>query len=203
VGQIVRLQFANGAELRCTPNHRIWTLTRGYVTAEELTADDRVLLNDSATPATDASWALPVKVEALAKSFQRGGTVTFQELPERWSEGLGELTGHLVGDGDLTDVRTEWIYGGDDIADGLADAHEGLLRELVGGVSRQEMNNGTVQLRVGSEAVRQLFRGLGVSSARAHGKRVPDSIFAAPTEVQAAFLSGGGQGQPLRRPGQP
>ena len=26
VKPIVRLRFANGGELRCTPNHRIWTL---------------------------------------------------------------------------------------------------------------------------------------------------------------------------------
>jgi len=65
-----------------------------------------VLLNDSATPATDASWELPVKVKALAKWFARGGSVTYQELPDRWSEGLGELTGHLIGDGWLTDVQT-------------------------------------------------------------------------------------------------
>jgi ribonucleoside-diphosphate reductase alpha chain len=190
VSPIVRLRFANGAELRCTPNHRIWTLNRGYVHAEDLTSRDRVLLNDSPTPAVDASWALPVKVAAQAKSFARGGTVTHQELPDRWSEGLAELTGHLVGDGWLTDVHTGWVYGGDDIEDGLCGAHEGMLRELIGGVSRQEMDNGTVQLRAGSEAVRELFRGLGVTSARAHGKRVPAAIFTAPVEVQAAFLRG-------------
>jgi ribonucleoside-diphosphate reductase alpha chain len=65
-----------------------------------------------------------------------------------------------------------------------------MLRELVGGISRQTMPNGTVQLRAGSEAVRELFRGLGVTSARAHEKRVPASVFTAPTEVQAAFLRG-------------
>ncbi|PZR65845.1 MAG: ribonucleoside-diphosphate reductase [Solirubrobacterales bacterium] len=190
VKPIVRLRFADGRELRCTPNHRVWTLNRGYVPAEELAGTDRVLLNDSLTPASGASWALPVKISALAKSFARGSTVTNQKLPERWSEGLGELTGHLIGDGCLTDSQTQWVYAGDDLDDGLADAHEGLLGELVGGISRQQMGNGTVQLRAGSEAVRQLFRGLGVTSARAHEKRVPRAIFAAPTEVQAAFLRG-------------
>ena len=190
VKSIVRLRFANGQELRCTPNHRLWTLNRGYVAAEDLTADDSVLLNDSATPAEDASWALPVQVEALAKSFSRGGSVTYQELPDTWTEGLGELTGHLIGDGWMTDVETGWVYGRDDIEEGVADSHEGMLRELIGGVSRQEMDNGTVQLRAGSEAVREFFRGLGVTSARAHEKRVPKAIFTAPVEVQAAFLRG-------------
>ena len=52
------------------------------------------------------------------------------------------------------------------------------------------MENGTVQLRAGSEAVREFFRGVGVTTARAHEKRVPEAVFAAPTEVQAAFLRG-------------
>jgi ribonucleoside-diphosphate reductase alpha chain len=190
VKSIVRLRFANGGELRCTPNHRLWTLNRGYVRAEELTAQDQILLNDDKTPAQDASWELPMRLSASAKSFARGGTVVHRELPQRWSEGLGELTGHLIGDGWLTDAQTGWVYGSDDIDDGLADAHEGLLSELLGGVSRQEMDNGTVQLRAGSETVREFFKGLGVTQARAHDKRVPEAIFTAPTEVQAAFLRG-------------
>src|SRR5829696_4031221 len=187
---IVRLGFANGQELRCTPNHRLWTRNRGYVAASELTNEDRVLLNDAATPATDAAWALPVKVEALAKSFSRGGNVVEQALPDRWSEGLGELIGHLVGDSCMTDVQTQWVYGDDDIEDGLCGSHDGMLRELVGGISRQQMADGVVQLRAGSEAVRMFFHRLGVSTARAHEKRVPESIFGAPAEVQAAFLRG-------------
>jgi ribonucleoside-diphosphate reductase alpha chain len=190
VSPVVRLRFTNGAELRCTPNHRLWTINRGYVSAEDLTEQDQVLLNDSPTPATEASWELPVKVAAAAKSFSSGGSVTHQQLPDRWSEGLAELTGHLAGDGWLTDVQTGWVYGREDIEDGLKDAHAGLIRELVGGVSEQRMDNGTTQLRVGSEAVRDLFRGIGVTSARAHEKRVPESIFLAPVEIQAAFLRG-------------
>ena len=190
VKPVLRLRFSDGRALRCTPNHRLWTLNRGYIAAEDLTSGDRVLLNDSPTLAADACWELPAKVEASAKSFSRGGAVAHKELPDRWSEGLGELTGHLIGDGWMTDVQTGWCYGGDDIDDGLVDSHEGILGELIGGVSRQEMDNGTVQLRAGSSAVRKFFRQLGVSVARAHEKRVPVEIFSAPSEVQAAFLRG-------------
>jgi ribonucleoside-diphosphate reductase alpha chain len=190
VKPIVRLRFANGGELRCTPNHRIWTLNRGYVRADELTADDEVMLNDSATPAEDASWELPVKVAAKAKSFSRGGSVAYAELPERWSEGLGEVMGHLIGDGCLTESSTVFVYGRDDVEDCTLEQHDTYLYELFGGGSRQDMDNGTVQLRIGTSAVREFLRGLGVTSARAHDKRVPESIFTAPAEVQAAFLRG-------------
>jgi ribonucleoside-diphosphate reductase alpha chain len=190
VRPIVRLRLSDGRSLRCTPNHRLWTHNRGWVRAEDLTPDDRVMLNDVPTPAEDASWELPVAVVAAAKSFSRGGTVTHQRLPERWSEGLGELLGHLVGDGWLTDVQTGWVYGGDDVEDGLAASHEGLLRELIGGISRQQMSNGTVQLRAGSGVVRDLVRGLGMTTARAHAKRLPESVNLAPIEIQRAFLRG-------------
>ncbi len=187
---ILRLRFANGQELRCTPNHRIWTLNRGWVAAEDLSNDDQIFLNDSRTPAVDVSWALVEKVEALAVSGSRGGARVAQRLPDRWSEGLGELLGHLVGDGCLTAVQTQWVYGGDDIENGIAASHEGLLRELIGGISRVEMGNGTVQLRAGSEAVQMFFSRLGVTTARAHEKRVPHAVFTAPEDVQAAFLRG-------------
>ncbi|MFN8186683.1 MAG: hypothetical protein U0R69_06365 [Gaiellales bacterium] len=52
VSPIVRLRFGNGQELRCTPNHRLWTLNRGYVEAGQPAPDDQVMLNDTATPLT-------------------------------------------------------------------------------------------------------------------------------------------------------
>ncbi len=190
VSPIVRLRFADGGELRCTPSHRIWTANRGYVRADELTTSDHVQRNDSATPAVDAAWELPVLIEAEAVSFAKGGTKVRRTLPSRWSASLAELTGHMVGGGCLTDTQVNWVYGADDLADGLADRHYEMLRDIVGGASRQVMDNGTEQLRVGSGPVRDLFRGLGVTSARAHDKRVPASVYAAPTSIQAAFLAG-------------
>ncbi|MGD0833048.1 MAG: LAGLIDADG family homing endonuclease [Candidatus Dormibacteria bacterium] len=190
VKPIVRLLFSGGQEIRCTPNHRFWTVNRGWVAAEDLVGTDGVLLNDAATPATDAAWALPVKVEALATSWHRGGTKVQHPVPERWSAGLGELVGHLVGDGCMTESQSLWVYGGDDVSDGVADRHAGLLAELFGGASRAEMPNGTTQLRLGSGAVRELLAGLGVTTARAHEKHVPAALFTAPPEVQAAFLRG-------------
>ena len=190
VKPIVRLLFSDGREVRCTANHRLWTANRGWVHAEELVGADRVMLNDASTPAVDASWALPVKVEALATSWSRGGTRFHRALPDRWSVALGELTGHLVGDGCMTGASTVWVYGGEDVNDGAADRHEQALAELFGGSSRIRMANGTTQLRIGSSAVRQLFTSLGISTARAHGKRVPEAVFTSPPEVQAAFLRG-------------
>ena len=187
---IVRLTFTGQRELRCTPNHRLWTRNRGWVAAEDLTGEDRILLNDTATPATEASWSLPVKVAALARSWHRGGNVVTKELPETWSEPLAELTGHLIGDGSMTDASTIWIYGQEDVGDSLTLWHERMLGDLFGGVTHIQMDNDTVQLRVGSGAVRELFAGLGVTTDHSPEKRVPESVFTAPVQIQSAFLRG-------------
>jgi ribonucleoside-diphosphate reductase alpha chain len=190
VKDVLRLTFSDGRSLRCTANHRLWTANRGYVAAEDLTPDDRVLLNDSATPATHASWLLPVRVEEPAIAVSLGGVRTSTPLPERWSEGLGELTGHLVGGGCMTADETVWGYGGDGVADGLARSHAGLLEELVGAVTQSTQGDGTLELHVGTSALRTLLRGIGVSSSGAEDTRVPEGVFTAPPEVQAAFLRG-------------
>ncbi len=190
VKEIVRLRFKNGTELRCTPNHRIWTTNRGYVHAEELTTKDEILLNDSPTPATDSWWELPVKVEALAVSGHRAERRIERALPTNWSEPLAELMGHQVGDGCVTDTSSVWVYGQDDVDDGLIEWHARMIAELFGASSRQHMDNGTWQLRVGSGAVRELLYGLGMTSARAYSKKVPYAILTAPAAVQSAFLRG-------------
>ncbi len=54
--EIVKLRFSNGMELRCTPNHRIFTTNRGYVEAEDLTGDDEVKVLTLPAPAVAADW---------------------------------------------------------------------------------------------------------------------------------------------------
>ena len=57
---IVRLRFDNGAELRCTPSHKIFTTNRGYVEARQLVFTDEVKLLDLEAPSVDADLVLPV-----------------------------------------------------------------------------------------------------------------------------------------------
>jgi len=90
----------------------------------------------------------------------------------------------------MTEDSTIWVYGGDDITDGLIDYHQVLLGEVFAGASRSPQANGTAQLRVGSSAVREFLSALGVTTDRAATKHVPAAIFAAPVEIQAAYLRG-------------
>jgi ribonucleotide reductase alpha subunit len=62
--EVARLSFSNGMEVRCTPNHRFFTRNRGYVRADELTEDDRVLTLNHGPGAIDARYELPVSCDA-------------------------------------------------------------------------------------------------------------------------------------------
>jgi ribonucleoside-diphosphate reductase alpha chain len=184
VKPIVRLRFANGQELRCTENHRLWTTNRGYVEAKDLVESDHVLVCDAPTPAFDAAWELPVPVPVAA------GATMVDGRQERWSAGLGTMLGVLTGAGCLTDTQAVWVYGGSEIEDGTIDVHQRLLEQQFGSVSRVQMGNGTVQLRIGRTEVRRLLRDLGASRDLSAFKRVPRSVFQAPPEVQGSFLAG-------------
>jgi len=57
IKSVVKLTFSDGHQLRCTPNHRLWTLNRGYVAAQDLSVDDDVLFTTHAAGEALASAA--------------------------------------------------------------------------------------------------------------------------------------------------
>ena len=192
INEIVRLEFSNGMELRCTAGHRIFTVNRGYVTAQELTADDQVRILNLPSPATQASWALPVSADPAKLATGNRRVNTSLSLPEKWSEEFGHYLGWLVGDGSISGDVVTTVYGNaDDMAD-IMPTHGLLLTDVNDGnvpkPSRQ--SNGTMQLRASRRAFAAQVRALGVSDARAADKVVPWSIYEAPTEVVSSFLRG-------------
>src|SRR6266542_2300019 len=110
VNDVYRVVFDNGVEIRATKNHRFWTVNRGYVAVEELLPSDRVLLADSAIPATSAEKTLPVSSDWMN---YREGTDRLREMafPKEWSVELGEILGHLIGDGSVGESMLSWVYG--------------------------------------------------------------------------------------------
>ncbi len=112
-------------------------------------------------------------------------------LPEKWSPELGHYLGWLVGDGCLTDAIAVTVYGGDEEQEHVLPAHREFLASITGTLAKPSRQaNGTVQLRAGRRAIRDVLGALGVSRERASGKTVPHAIYQAPTEVVAAFLQG-------------
>jgi ribonucleoside-diphosphate reductase alpha chain len=191
VNEVWRLRFSNGIEVRCTPNHRFFTLNRGMVRADELTPEDVVLVVDTPCLPTDASWQLPVPADW--KQLRAKGERHAQlNLPTEWSPSLAELLGHLTGDGSF--VRSSpmviWVYGGKEEQEQLLPRHRAVLESLGLRPHLSQQPNGTVQMRVVRAAFSRFLQLLGVSHAKAHEKRVPESIFQAPPEIVAAYLRG-------------
>jgi ribonucleotide reductase alpha subunit len=186
--EIVELRFSDGSRLRCTPGHRVWTANRGWVHAEDLTAEDHVVrsLQHAARPFT--SPGIPKHALAAARAVKSRKPIN---LPGKWDEELGHYLGWLVGDGCVTDQSAVTVYGSDDDRQEAMIRHHELITRITGFESKPSIQaNGTQQLRVHRDAFIAFVRALGVSSGRAPTKRVPDAIFEAPEEVLTGFLEG-------------
>ncbi|MGH8794733.1 MAG: LAGLIDADG family homing endonuclease, partial [Stackebrandtia sp.] len=190
--QIVKLEFSDGSMLRCTPNHRVWTSNRGWVRANELGGDDKVVRSFHYSPRSMASWEMPREaVEAAKRVAKRSSRHSSVDLPEKWDVELAHYMGWLVGDGCLTDLSTVTVYGTAKEQETVLPRHRALLSELTGVEYKPSVQpNGTVQLCAGAGALRAFFAGLGVRPGSSNGKVVPESIFEAPEEVVADFLQG-------------
>jgi ribonucleoside-diphosphate reductase alpha chain len=188
---IVRLRFDNGMEVRCTPSHRIFTMNRGYVEAQALTAEDRVRTLDLPTPAVNASWDLPVAT-AVEAYKQSGDHAAELHLPQVWTEDFAHYLGWVLGDGSTTGATVSTIYGSAEDRTEILPLHAELLTEVNGGRSPKpsEQANGTVQLRMSRRPFKAFLEALGVHSVRAEHKVVPWAVEQAPTDIAAAFLRG-------------
>jgi ribonucleoside-diphosphate reductase alpha chain len=188
---IVRLRFDNGAELRCTPGHKIFTTNRGYVPAEELTVEDRVKALDLPTPATSADMTLPVpsSPEAYRQTGDRAAGLSF---PEEWSSEFAHYIGWLVGDGSTSGSTVATIYGNAEDRTYVLPHHQALVEAINEGrpVKLSEQSNGTAQLRLGRRQFKTFIESLGVKSVKGPEKEVPWSIYQAAPEVSSSFLRG-------------
>ncbi|MEN3002637.1 MAG: LAGLIDADG family homing endonuclease [Armatimonadota bacterium] len=191
VNEVWRLRFSNGIEVRCTPNHRFFTLNRGMVRADELTPEDAVLVVDAPCLPVDASWSLPVPGDW--RQFRAKGERHAQlNLPTEWSEPFAEMLGHLTGDGSFVPSSTMviLIYDTAEDQEQLLPRHRAVLESLGlrPNISRQA--NGTVQMRVTRAALNRFLEALGMRRVTAAEKRVPRALFQAPPEIVAAYLRG-------------
>jgi ribonucleoside-diphosphate reductase alpha chain len=192
--EVVRLRFSNGMEVRCTPNHRFFTRNRGYVRADELTDDDRVLTLDHRAASVDASYELPISGDAADYRSKGDHTSLPVELPARWTPEFAHYLGWLVGDGFVSD-RLEvagTVYGTVEDQEIVLPGHRELVAQMHGGFeSRLSVQaSGTQQLRIGRKAFARFFAALGLSTGRAATKVVPWSIKQAPPDIVASFLQG-------------
>ncbi len=189
--EILELRFSDGSRLRCTPGHRVWTKNRGWVHAEELAEEDKVVRSFQYAERPLADERIPldaimvVEYEKTRKPLQ---------VPNKWDAEFAHYLGWLVGDGsiDKHDATAVTIYGSQDDKDTILPRHHALLTRITGFESKPSVqSNGTLQLRASREAFSQFLYALGVNDeGRAAEKVVPLSVFEAPEEAVTAFLRG-------------
>ena len=188
--EILELRFSDGARLRCTPRHRIWTANRGWVHAEELTADDKVVRSFQHTPRPMADNRIPMHA-ILTVEYEK--TRKPLQVPSKWDEELAHYLGWLTGDGCIgaRDGNAVTVYGSDEDKEVVLPRHHALLTRITGFESKPSTQpNGTLQLRVTRQAFSQFLYQLGVLEGRAPDKVVPSSVYEAPEDAVTAFLRG-------------
>jgi ribonucleotide reductase alpha subunit len=186
--EIIELRFSDGSRLRCTPNHRVWTQNLGWVRADQLADDDRVVRSVEYAPRPHASAALPPLAVQIAHNA-RGRTLG--EIPEKWDVELAHYLGWLVGDGCVTNQATVTVYGTEWEQSVVMPRHRRLLAKITGFDGKPSVQgNGTVQLRSMRGRFGLMMQALGVSTGRAKDKVVPESIYEAPEDALVAFLRG-------------
>jgi ribonucleoside-diphosphate reductase alpha chain len=188
--EILELRFSDGARLRCTPGHRIWTANRGWVHAEELTADDRVVRSFQHAPRPMADSRLPMHA-VLQLQYEK--TLKPLQIPDKWDQEFAHYLGWLTGDGCISadNASAVTVYGSDEDKDVVLPRHHSLLTRITGFESKPSVqSNGTLQLRVTRQAFGQFLYQLGVAEGRAADKVVPASIYEAPEDAMIAFLRG-------------
>jgi ribonucleoside-diphosphate reductase alpha chain len=189
--EILELRFSDGARLRCTPGHRIWTANRGWVHAEELTEDDKVTRSFRYAERPHADHRLPLDA-IMVVEYEK--TRKPLRVPSKWDAEFAHYLGWLVGDGsiDSRDAAAVTVYGSAEEQKVILPRHHALLTRITGFESKPSVQpNGTLQLRASRQAFGQFLYALGVADeGRAAGKVVPSSIYEAPEEAVTAFLRG-------------
>ncbi len=187
--EILELRFSDGARLRCTPGHRIWTTNRGWVHAEELTAEDKVVRSFQHAPRPMADNRFPMHA-VLQVQYEK--TRKPMQVPDKWDQEFAHYLGWLVGDGCVdSTVTTVTVYGSDEDKDVVLPRHHALLTRITGFESKPSVQpNGTLQLRVTRQAFGQFLYQLGVAEGHAADKVVPSAVYEAPEDAVAAFLRG-------------
>ncbi len=191
LNEVVKLEFSNGQELRCTPKHRIFTVNRGYVEARELLPSDEVKVLDLPAPAVNADWRIPVSSDVRSYTV-KGDRMASMRLPEKWTDEFAHYLGWLVGDGCISGNVVSTVYGGGDDQDAILPKHLQLLSWMNGDRAPKPsvQKNGTLQLRQSRRVIARFLEALGIEHSKASEKKVPWAIEQAPSEIVAGFLRG-------------
>ena len=201
VQKVVKLKFASGRELVCTPDHKIKVLTpRGFkwVEAKQLSTKDRVCVS-----------LKPVKMRGewikSGRYFYSGHkNMTPYMYHAEWEDSLAYVVGVLLGDGYLHDrrVRGQKTNRGCEIhiAVGYADIDRGYYKTLCDCLDLLGLKYSYRQdkrlLTVGTVSIHStsfydfLIREVGWIGTDSYTKEIPTSVWRASESVKKQLLLG-------------
>ena len=185
MNDIVTLTFSNGAELSCTPAHRIFTTNRGFVAASELRATDLVKVADLSIPAIATGYDI-VPVDASAVALRSSPVLA--PLSEKWSVELAHLLGFLSASGGPDGPNTTWVY--NSRTSSLSSNHETLLASLCAPIEVVATRPNDYALRVTSSEFSTWLTSLGFVPSALEQPGVPETFFHTNSEILAGYLRG-------------
>ncbi len=188
---VFKVETKHGYELTATANHRFLT-PNGFVELKDLNPGDTIYLQ-----AGEGCWSetneLPVFMPEHSGAQGRyisGINKGKINPPQKWSKELGQLLGWMVGDGFLVSESSQMIalIFGKEERDFIPYFQE-LFFNWFGATGFLREQRGSVQLRYKGFPARFLSN-LGITTAKSHLKKVPDSIWYAPRDAVIGFLQG-------------
>ncbi|HEX7004231.1 MAG TPA: LAGLIDADG family homing endonuclease [Trueperaceae bacterium] len=195
---VYRLVTKHGYEVRATANHQFLTPS-GWTELRHLKSGDTLYVQSGEGMWSDQyEFDLEVveahaELVATAGSNNRGGAESrtgrrdirerFAGMPTRWSRELGTFLGFMVGDGFVSADKCGISFANEDyveLTDFITQYHEWFN-------GSEQHHESSVQLKFGRVLIGYLAS-LGLDSAKAASKRVPQAIFRAPREAVIGFL---------------
>ena len=201
--RVLKMLTKHGFSVTATPDHKFLTLDRGYIELEDLKSGD-ILLLESGEGVWSRNLVLPnveyiqekLTVMARGGDHASGHTTTrhdfakqYANLPKHWTHELGVVVGALVGDGWLSPTSNSpvgMVFNYEDVE--LMTIVRQFTQTYFGGGHLHD--RGSVRQLTFGRLPYEFFSSLGISPARAHEKRVPNSIWSAPREAVVGFLQG-------------
>jgi len=180
--EVLRVHLSNGMIFEATPDHKVWT-TEGYVPTQDLQGK-KIQLNSDYKFNEDVRLPFNVTNQFTGQNSRQYSA----NLPTQWTEDLGLILGWATGDGWRTGRQLGLIFGKDDAQ---------MIEKVKDIYDKWDLHYSTVidshnstTLYVGAWIFNNFLDSIGFIKCKAHGKRVPQTIFQAPKKVVAAFLRG-------------
>ena len=183
-----RIETESGYEIEATADHKIMT-TEGWIEVEKL--EDKEILIQSGEGRFSVNQNLPFDVQN--EFIGENGRTYRYNFPSEWSRELGQFLGWLVGDGWIRDKKKEWMVG---LTFGKHDKEileniKTIGNKIYGSEKNEiERQRNTYHLNYGSKYFVEYLKKIGITTAKAGEKEVPETIFTAPKEAVSGFLQG-------------